>query len=119
MPSLLRRTVPLLMPLLLASASLHAQEEQTFREPVLIWVDMTTLWEGVEGIERAGEYTVEMMSEIEAAAVSLSELIYELQLSISQHPVPQSWEKARIRKITTGITFLSQELGKLQSAAHL
>ena len=69
MPSLLRRTVPLLMPLLLASASLHAQEEPSHREPVLIWVDMTTLWEGVEGIERAGEYTVETMSEIEATVL--------------------------------------------------
>jgi hypothetical protein len=118
MPRSLRQTVLLLIPLLLVSASLHAQEEPTYREPMLIWVDMTTLWEGVERIERAGEYTVETMSEIEALAVSLGELLYELQRSINQNPVPQSWEKARIRKITTGITFLSQELGKLQSAAY-
>lgn len=122
MPSPLRRTVLLLVPLLLATAASHAQEEaqtQELREPKLIWADMIKLWEPVEVIERAGEYTIETMLEVEAAADGLGKLGYELQLSINDHPVPQSWEKVRIIKITTGIRFLGQELGNLKSAAYV
>ena len=121
MPSPLRCTVLLLVPLLLATAASHAQEEaqtQELREPRLIWADMIKLWEHVEGIERAGEYTIETMVEIEGATDGLGKLGYELQLSINDHPVPQSWEKVRIIKITTGIRFLGQELAKLKSAAY-